>query len=86
MPRSITGPTLALPFQPDVIGSNRLNFSDTYEVKSIVWEISIAKHGGGFMYVDYINPDIGTVGLKLCSIAPVDDSWLVGSGIYAEEL
>jgi len=80
------GTTLALPFQPEVIGSNRLNFSDTYSVKIIAWEISAAKRGGGFVYVDYLNPDTGAVGLKLCYVAPVDDQWLVGSGIYTERL
>ncbi|MCX6701117.1 MAG: cache domain-containing protein [Methanomicrobiales archaeon] len=78
------GTTLAMPFQPDVIGSNRLNFSDPYGVKITAWEISTAKNGGGFVYVDYFNPDTGTVGLKLCYVAPVDDEWLVGSGIYTE--
>jgi hypothetical protein len=78
------GTTLALPFQPDVIGSNRLNFSDTYGVKVIAWEISAAQRGGGFVYVDYLNPDTGRAGLKLCYVAPVDDTWLVGSGIYTD--
>jgi hypothetical protein len=34
--------------------------------------------------VDYLNPDTGSPGLKLCYVAPVDDTWLVGSGIYAD--
>jgi hypothetical protein len=76
------GTTLALPFQPDVIGTNRMNFSDPYGVKIIAWEISVAQRGGGFVYVDYPNPDTGRNELKLCYIAPVDDGWLVGSGIY----
>ena len=80
------GTTLALPFQPEVIGSNRLNFSDTYGVKIIAWEISAAKRGGGFVYADYLNPDTGAVGLKICYVAPVDDKWLVGSGIYTERM
>ncbi|PKL70893.1 MAG: sodium:calcium antiporter [Methanomicrobiales archaeon HGW-Methanomicrobiales-1] len=78
------GTTLALPFQPELIGSNRLNFSDTHGVKIIEWEISAAKRGGGFVYVDYLNPDTGLPGLKLCYVAPVDDTWFVGSGIYAD--
>ncbi len=76
------GTTLALPFQPEVIGSNRLNFTDSHGVKIIQWEISAARRGGGFVYVDYLNPDTGLPGLKLCYVAPVDDTWLVGSGIY----
>ncbi len=80
------GTTLALPFQPELIGTNRLNFSDPYGVKIIAWEISEAERGGGFVYVDYLNPDTGTAGLKLCYVAPVNDTWLVGSGIYTDRL
>jgi hypothetical protein len=78
------GTTLALPFQPDVIGSDRSDFADPYGVKIIAWEISEAKSGGGFLYVDYLNPDTGANELKLCYVAPVDDKWLVGSGIYTK--
>jgi hypothetical protein len=81
---SYNGTTLALPFQPEVIGSNRLNFTDPHGVKITQWEISAARRGGGFVYVDYLNPDTGLPGLKLCYVAPVDDSWLVGSGIYTD--
>lgn len=80
------GTTLALPFQPELIGSNRLNFSDTYGVKIIPWEIAAAQRGGGFVYADYLNPDTGVTGLKLCYVAPVDDAWYVGSGIYTGQL
>ncbi|MEI7857161.1 MAG: cache domain-containing protein [Methanomicrobiales archaeon] len=78
------GTTLALPFQPEMIGSNRMNFTDIHGVKIIQWEISAAKRGGGFVYVDYLNPDTGLPGLKLCYVAMVDDTWLVGSGIYTD--
>jgi signal transduction histidine kinase len=80
------GTTLALPFQPELIGTNRLNFTDPYGVKITAWEIATAKRGGGFVYVDYLNPDTGSAGLKLCYVAPVDDDWLEGSGIYTEGL
>lgn len=80
------GTTLALPFQPELIGKNRLDFADTYGVKIIREEISAAQRGGGFAYVQYFNPDNGGVGLKLCYVAPVDNTWFVGSGIYTEQL
>jgi signal transduction histidine kinase len=76
------GTTLALPFQPDVIGTNRLNFSDPYGVKITAWEISTAQRGGGFVYVDYLNPATGTAEMKLCYVEPAGDDWFVGSGIY----
>jgi len=76
------GTTLALPFQPGLIGSNRLEYTDPYGVKILPWMISVSKRGGGFVYLDYLNPDTGAVGLKLCYVAPVDGEWFVGSGIY----
>lgn len=78
------GTTLALPFQPEAIGSDRQNFTDPYGVKITAWEISTAKQGGGFVYVNYPNPGTGAVGMKLCYVAPVDDQWFVGSGIYTD--
>jgi signal transduction histidine kinase len=80
------GTTLALPFQPEVIGTNRTDFTDTYGVKVTAWEIAAAKSGGGFVYVNYLNPDTGKPGMKLCYVEPVDTSWLVGSGIYTDRL
>jgi signal transduction histidine kinase len=65
---------------------NRLNFADTYGIRIIGWEISAAKQGGGFVYVEYLNPETGIVGLKLCYVVPVDNEWFVGSGIYADSL
>jgi signal transduction histidine kinase len=79
------GTTLALPFQPELIGTNRMNFSDLYGVKITAWEISVAKRGGGFVYVNYLNPDTGEPGPKLCYVAPADGEWLVGSGIYTRQ-
>ena len=80
------GTTLAMPFQPETIGTNRMNFTDTHGVKITAWEIAAAKSGGGFVYVDYFNPDTGKPGMKLCYVTPVDDTWLVGSGIYTDRL
>ena len=80
------GTTLALPFQPELIGTNRLDFADRYGVRIIPREISAAKRGGGFVYVEYFNPDSGKAEMKLCYVAPVDDRWFVGSGIYSVPL
>ena len=80
------GNTLALPHQPEYIGTNRLDLLDTYGVKILGWESSVAKSGGGFVYVQYFDPDTGDARLKLCYVSPVDDEWFVGSGIYTESL
>jgi len=78
------GTTLAMPFQPESIGTDRTDYTDTHGVKVAAWEIAAAKEGGGFVYVDYYNPDTGKPGMKLCYVLPVDDTWLVGSGIYTD--
>jgi len=78
------GTCLALPFQPEYIGTNRMDFADTYGVEVVKWEIATAQRGGGFVYVQYFNPDTGEPGMKLCYVTPVDDEWFVGSGMYTE--
>jgi len=78
------GTTFALPFQPELVGTNRLDFADTNGIRIIPWEISVAQQGGGFVYVEYLNPDTGATGLKLCYVVPVDDGWFLGSGIYTD--
>jgi len=76
------GTTLALPHQPEIIGSNRMNFTDVYGAPIIVQELRAAKRGGGFVYIVYYNPDSGNNELKLCYVLPAGDDWFVGSGIY----
>ncbi len=76
------GTTLALPHQPEIIGSNRMNFTDGYGAPIIVQELRAAKRGGGFVYIVYYNPDSGNNELKLCYVLPAGDDWFVGSGIY----
>jgi signal transduction histidine kinase len=77
------GTTLAMPFQPEAIGTDRTDFADRNGVRVAKWEMDVAKTGGGFVYVDYYNPDTGEPGIKLCYVTPVDETWFVGSGIYA---
>lgn len=77
------GTTLALPYQPELIGSKRLGFEDIYGVNAIAWEIEVARAGGGFVYVTYTSPATGIESLKLCYVVPAGPDWLIGSGIYA---
>lgn len=77
------GTTLALPYQPEFIGANRLDLADRYGVRVILLEIAAAEAGGGYVCITYYNPETGTDGLKLCYVAPVDREWFVGSGVYA---
>lgn len=81
---TMNGTTLALPYQPELVGTSRLGFLDHYGVAIIDWEIAVARSGGGFVYVVYINPDTGSEALKLCYVVPVDEGWFVGSGVYGD--
>jgi signal transduction histidine kinase len=80
------GTTLALPYQPELIGTNRLNFTDVYGVPVLKLEITEAENGGGFVYVQYPDPDYNESRFKLCYVLLVDENWFVGSGIYTESI
>jgi polar amino acid transport system substrate-binding protein len=78
------GNCLALPIQPDQIGVNRINITDSNGVEYIRDMIALAQRGDGFVY--YIKPDPAenmTQGFKLSYITKMDDTWWLGAGIYA---
>ncbi|MDE4907519.1 cache domain-containing protein [Methanogenium marinum] len=80
------GTCLNLPFQPEMTGVDRLNFTDAYGVEAVKLEIDAAQRGGGCVYVVCENPDTGNEELRFCYVAPVLDEYFVGSGIYAGEV
>ncbi len=78
------GQTLALPYQPELIGTNRIDDQDPNGVY-FIRQLIDARSGNGFLY--YIYPDPArnmTQKLKLSYVADVDGTWLLGSGIYAK--
>jgi polar amino acid transport system substrate-binding protein len=78
------GNCLALPIQPDFLGVNRINITDSNGVDYIRDMIALAKSGGGFIY--YIKPDPlqnMIQGFKLSYVTKVNDAWWLGAGIYA---
>jgi polar amino acid transport system substrate-binding protein len=80
------GRNLALPYQPELIGTNRFDTQDPNGVYFVQQAIDTAKIGNGFFY--YIYPDSSrnmTQALKLSYVVNVDDTWFLGSGIYAKE-
>jgi polar amino acid transport system substrate-binding protein len=80
------GKTLALPYQPELIGKSRIDALDTNGVVFVSQIIDIAKAGNGFTYYIYPDPSRNIAQkLKLSYVAKVDDTWFLGSGIYAEE-
>lgn len=78
------GISLALPFQPELLGENRINITDSNGVEYIRDMIALAQSGGGFIYYIKVDPaENMTQGFKLSYIKKVDDTWWLGAGIYA---
>jgi polar amino acid transport system substrate-binding protein len=80
------GKTLALPFQPELKGKSRIDTRDPNGVAFVSQIIDLARTGNGFTYYIYPDPSRNmTQRLKLSYVTKVDDTWFLGSGIYAEE-
>lgn len=77
------GTTLAHPFNPEKIGVNRLNETDTQGGFFIRNLRDAARNGSGFSRYYYTNPaHNNSVESKLGYVEKVDDGWFLGSGIY----
>jgi two-component system NarL family sensor kinase len=88
------GTLLAHPYQPEDVGTTRLNFTDIRGLPVIVIGNYTASTGGGFIAYLYPEPE----GLfideaakdsyvpKIGYVYPVDDTWWIGSGIYFADL
>jgi hypothetical protein len=84
---SFEGNTLALPFEPEIIGTNRLELRDPNGAYSVQAVLDAAKMGSGFVYAIYQDPaENMTSKLKLDYVTKVDDNWFLGSGIYWPEI
>ena len=80
-----TGRTLALPYQPELIGTSRIGARDPNGVDFVSQATDAASMGSGYNY--YVYPDASrnmTLGLKLSYVVNVDDTWFLGSGIYTK--
>ena len=78
------GNCLAHPIKQEVIGVNRIDVSDPNGVEEVRDMIALAQNGEGFTYYLYPDPEKNmTLGFKLTYITKVNDSWLLGAGIYA---
>jgi polar amino acid transport system substrate-binding protein len=77
------GTTLALPFQPRLIGTNLSGLRDAFGVATNRIQSLLAEQGGGFVFLHYHNPAHAmTVEPKMSYVSPVDDTWWLGAGIY----
>ncbi|HWQ19528.1 MAG TPA: cache domain-containing protein [Methanotrichaceae archaeon] len=79
------GNVLALPYQPELIGKNRMDLQDPNGISFVQDSADIARSGSGFTYYIYANPAENMAEmLKLSYITKVDDTWWLGAGIYAK--
>jgi polar amino acid transport system substrate-binding protein len=80
------GNILALPFEPELIRTNRIEFRDPNGAYSFQAVLDAAKRGSGFAYAIYQDPaENMTSKLKLDYVTNVDDKWFLGSGTYWPE-
>jgi signal transduction histidine kinase len=79
----INGTTLALPLEPEIIGTNRWNATDANGTLVTQDLIAAAQSGGGFVRYLYEDPaENFTVKQKLSYVMMVDNDWIIGAGIY----
>lgn len=77
------GTVLALPFQPEIVGQNRIGIEDANGVAFLRDFLNLARGGSGESYYLYPNPKENmTLELKLSRVAKVDETWFLGAGIY----
>ncbi len=80
------GTCLALPYQPQLVGTDLSGLTDRYGVSFTRIEIELARQGGGWIYYHYPNPaQNGTVEPKISYVTPVDDTWWIGAGVYPSD-
>lgn len=81
------GTTLALPYQPQLIGTDLSGLQDPYGVNYTKVEIFLAQQGGGFLFYHYYNPARNmTLEPKMSYVQKVDENWWLGAGTYIEDL
>jgi polar amino acid transport system substrate-binding protein len=82
-----SGTTLALPYQPQLIGTDLSGLQDPFGVNYTRVEILLAEHGGGFVFYHYPNPSSNmTLEPKMSYVQKVDDTWWLGAGVYLSEM
>ncbi|MGB5100220.1 MAG: cache domain-containing protein [Methanothrix sp.] len=78
-----SGNLLSLPFRQELLGTNRMDVKDPNGIAITIDNIDQARNGSGQTYYLYPNPKENmSEMLKLSYVTKVDDSWLLGAGIY----
>lgn len=78
------GTSLALPFLPSAVGTNRLDLQNSEGVRINREMRAIAEDGSGFFEYLWTNPLTGGEEPKTSYVTKVDDGWWLGAGIYLE--
>jgi len=80
------GNALALPFQPERVGTNFLSLNDSSGKPYTDIEIQLVRSGGGYLLYHYPDPAANlTSQLKISYVRPVDETYWIGAGIYTRE-
>jgi len=80
------GRDLALPYQPQLVGTSFYDLQDNAGRYYTRTEIALAQNGGGYLLYQYPDPsDNFTVKYKASYVRPVDDSYWIGAGVYTSE-
>jgi polar amino acid transport system substrate-binding protein len=81
-----SGTALALPYQPQLAGTNFAHLTDASGRYYTQTEIQLAQEGGGYLLYQYPDPaENFTVRYKISYVRPVDDTYWIGAGIYTSE-
>ncbi len=77
------GTALALPFQPEQVGTDFRPLLDSTGKPFTMIEIQLVQSGGGYILYHYPFPaDKTSSRLKISYVRPVDDTYWIGAGIY----
>ncbi|PKL59069.1 MAG: sodium:calcium antiporter [Methanomicrobiales archaeon HGW-Methanomicrobiales-4] len=81
-----SGIALALPFQPDKVGTDFTPLLDASGKPYTKVEINLSQIGGGYIlyYYPYPAGDQPST-LKISYVRPVDDTYWIGAGVYTSE-
>ncbi len=83
----MNGTTIALPFDQKKVGTDEANLTDINGVSIGGEKLTVARDGGGFWYYVYNNPKADNKPeFKVSYIQPVDEDWVVGTGIYLPDI
>jgi polar amino acid transport system substrate-binding protein len=81
-----SGNALALPYQPQLVGTSFFDIKDSSGRYYTRTEIILAKDGGGYLLYQYPDPTENfTVRYKISYVRPVDETYWIGAGIYTRE-